>query len=182
MIVIMSADFIENLIARADKRRKLDQGAYLFYQGEPVKSVFVIEDGCIALTRYQRDGASIVLQRATGKMVLAEASAYSESYHCNAIAELPSSVFELPKAVFLRDLQRDTAFAYSWAAHLAGEVQSARYRSEILTRKTVAERLDGWLAWQGNKLPSKGRWRSLAVQLGVSPEALYRELSKRRSG
>jgi hypothetical protein len=29
-------------------------------------------------------------------------------------------------------------------------------------------------------LPSKGEWKALAEDIGVSPEALYRELSKRR--
>lgn len=181
MIGIMSEGFIEQLIARADKRRTLDQGTYLFHQGDPVSSVFVIEEGLVALTRRQRNGASIVLQRATCQTVLAEASVYSEAYHCDAVVELPSRVFELPKAAFLKHLQEDEEFSNLWAAHLAREVQSARYRCEILSRKTVAERLDGWLAWQGNKLPSKGQWKSIAAQIGVSPEALYRELAKRRS-
>jgi hypothetical protein len=29
-------------------------------------------------------------------------------------------------------------------------------------------------------LPPKGEWKSVAEQIGVSPEALYRELSRRR--
>lgn len=181
MIEIMSDDFIERLIARTGRRRSLDPGSYLFHQGAPVRSVFVIEEGLVELTRHHRDGASIVVQRATRRTVLAEASVYSASYHCDAVAESPSSVFALPKAAFLKHLRDDAAFANLWAAHLAREVQSARYRSEILTRKTVAERLDGWLAWRENELPSKGQWKSVAGQIGVSPEALYRELAKRRS-
>ncbi len=181
MIEIMFEGFVEQLIAKADKRRKLGQGAYLFHQDDPVDSVFVVEQGLIELTRRQRDGASIVLQRATSQTVLAEASLYSETYHCDGVVALPSMVFELPRAAFLKHLRKDQAFSNLWAAHLAREVQSARYRSEILTRKTVAGRLDGWLAWGENKLPSKGQWKSIAEQIGVSPEALYRELAKRRS-
>ncbi len=182
MIGIMSDDLVEYLIARSVIQRKLDQGTYLFCQGDPVRSVFVIEEGLIVLTRHQRSGTSIVLQRATGRTILAEASLYSEAYHCDAIIELPSSVFELPKAAFLKHLQKNERLSNLWAAHLAREVQSARYRSEILSLKTVAERLDGWLAWHGSKLPSKGQWKTIAVQIGVSPEALYRELARRRSG
>jgi CRP-like cAMP-binding protein len=182
MIAIMSDDFVEQLIAKARRRRLLDRGSYLFHQGAPVRAVFVIEAGLVELTRHHRDGASIVVQRATGRTILAEASAYSATYHCDAVVVSPSSVFALPKAAFLEHLRNDAAFANLWAAHLAREVQSARYRSEILTRKTVAERLDGWLAWRANELPSKGQWKRIAVQIGVSPEALYRELAKRRSG
>ncbi len=181
MIVIMSGNFVEQLIAKAGRRRRLHQGAYLFHQGAAVRAIFVIEEGLVELTRHHRDGASIVVQRATSRTILAEASVYSATYHCDAVVESPSRVFALSKAAFLEHLRDDVAFANLWAAHLAREVQSARYRSEILTRKTVAERLDGWLAWRGNELPPKGRWKGIAGQIGVSPEALYRELAKRRS-
>ncbi len=177
----MSDDFVEHLVTKATKQRTLEQGTYLFHQGDPVRSVFVVEAGLVELTRHQRDGASIVLQRATCRTVLAEASLYSESYHCDGIVALPSRVFEWPKAAFVQHLQADERFSELWARHLAHEVQSARYRSEILSRRTVAERLDGWLVWQGNGLPSKGQWKHVAAQIGVSPEALYRELAKRRS-
>lgn len=179
MIGIMSVAFVARFIAAADRRRTLAQGVRLFRQGDPVRSVFVVEEGLIALTRHLRDGKSLVLQRATCRTVLAEASVYSETYHCDAIAEAPSRVFEWRKAVFLKHLRENEAFYDLWAAHLAREVQSARYRSEILTRKTVAQRLDGWLAWSGNKLPPRGQWKDIALQIGVSPEALYRELAKR---
>ena len=53
-----------------------------------------------------------------------------------------------------------------------------RLRSEILGMKTVAERLDSWLAF--NPLPPKGQWAATADNIGVSPEALYRELARRR--
>ena len=181
MIWIMSDGFIERLIEMADSRCTLAQGARLFHQNDRVSTVFVVEEGLVALTRHQRDGASIVLQRATRQTVLAEASVYSEIYHCDGVVARPSIVCHFAKTVFLERLRRDDAFANLWAAHLAGEVQAARLRSEILSRNTVAERLEGWLAWQGNGLPAKGRWKDLAEQIGVSPEALYRELAKRRA-
>jgi CRP/FNR family transcriptional regulator, dissimilatory nitrate respiration regulator len=180
MIRIMSEGFVGQLIALADKRRTLAQGTHLFHQGDKVSAVFVVEEGLVELTRHQRNGASIVLQRATRQTVLAEASLYSECYHCDAVVVLPASVSELPKTAFLKRLRGDDAFSNLWAAHLAREVQGARYRSEIMSRKTVAERLDGWLDWHGNELPAKGQWKGVAGQIGVSPEALYRELAKRR--
>jgi len=45
--------------------------------------------------------------------------------------------------------------------------------------KTVAERLGARLDWRG-QLPPKGKWVELAAELGVSPEALYREIAKRK--
>ena len=181
MIVIMSKQFIEQLIGKAQKHRVLEKGAFLFHEGDPVRSVFVIDEGLIELQRPQRDGASITLQRAAKCTVLAEASAYSSAYHCDALVMVRSTVFQLSRAAFLTYLTEDPSFSQQWANHLAQEVQSARYRSEILSRKTVAERLDGWMVWRDCGLPAKGQWKSIAEQIGVSPEALYRELARRKN-
>lgn len=182
MIVIMSEEFIEHLIAKAERRRTLGRGRYLFHQGDPVREVFIVARGLIELSRRHRDGGTIVLQRAGAKTVLAEASLYAGAYHCDGRAAAPSSLWALPKSAFRKLLREDADFSASWAAHLAGAVQAARTRCEILARKTVAERLDGWLAWRGCGLPAKGRWKGIALDIAVSPEALYRELAKRRSG
>jgi CRP-like cAMP-binding protein len=53
-------------------------------------------------------------------------------------------------------------------------------RAEIRTLRTVAERLDAWLG-EGNVLPDKGRHQDVAAELGVSREAFYRELARRRA-
>lgn len=180
MIWIMYDELVWKLIEMADKRRDIRQGANLFHQDDQIRSLFVVEQGLVELTRHQIDGTSIVLQRAAKQTVLAEASMYSKSYHCDAAVALPSRICEIPKVSFLERIRKDEAFSNHWSAHLAKEVQAARYRSEILSRKTVAERLDGWLTWQGAELPSKGHWKSVAAQIGVSPEAFYRELAKRR--
>jgi hypothetical protein len=44
----------------------------------------------------------------------------------------------------------------------------------------VAERLAAWITLNG-RLPPKGRRREVASEIGVTPEALYRELGRRRS-
>lgn len=60
------------------------------------------------------------------------------------------------------------------------ELQNARLHAEILSLKTVAQRLDAWMTWKDGVFPRKGEWKTIASQLGVSPEALYREIAKRR--
>ncbi|APO68086.1 hypothetical protein IE4872_CH02476 [Rhizobium gallicum] len=67
----------------------------------------------------------------------------------------------------------------TWASYLSHQLQQARKRAEIATLKTVEARLSAWLAWNGGLMPSKGEWKNLADEIGVSPEALYRELAKR---
>ena len=164
----------------SNRRQKLRQGTYLFHRSDRVAFLFVVEEGMIELMRLQDDGTPIVLQRAAPHSILAEASVYSEAYHCDAVAAAPSVVAALPIYDFRNRLVNDRPFSELWSSRLAQEVQIARYRSEILSRKTVAERLDAWLSLHGDSLPPKGDWKSVAIQIGVSPEALYRELSKRR--
>lgn len=175
----MSGQLIDFILEIGGVELACPAGRYLFHQGDPVKSIFVVIDGLVELIRYQQDGNSIVLQRATNHSVLAEASMYSRKYHCSAAIGRHSSLMELPKTRFLKKLRDNNVMAELWAAHLAGEMQSARFRSDILRRRTVADRLDGWLAWKEGGLPLKGNWKSVAEEIGVSPEALYRELARR---
>ena len=73
-------------------QRVFRKGQYLFHQGDAVVSMFLIEAGEARLLRRQRGGAAIVLQRALPGSFLAEASLFTASYHCDAIATTRISV------------------------------------------------------------------------------------------
>ena len=158
--------------------RTLAANKLLFRTGSEISSIFLVENGCIALERHLENGAVTSLQRARSGELLAEASVYSHNYHCDARAIEPTSYRALSAKTFRRALLGDAALAEMWAKHLARTVQATRFLSELRGMRTVAERLDAWLAEHG-ALPDKGQWKSLAAELAVSPEALYRELSQR---
>ena len=157
----------------------LDAGAPLFHAGDEVRAMAYVHEGRIDLTRHTSEGGVIVLQRAGPGEVVSEASAYSATYHCDARAGCTSSVSLVPVPEFRRRLASDAALADLWAAHLARSVQATRLRAEIRSLRTVCERLDAWLGARG-PLPPKGAWQDLAAELGVTREALYRELARRR--
>lgn len=90
-----------------------------------------------------------------------------------------SRIIEIERKRFRAALSANQRLAEEWGYYLAREVQVARLRAEILSLKKVADRLDAWLGLHGGKLPDRGRWRVLATETGVTPEALYRELAKR---
>ncbi|SFM74029.1 cAMP-binding domain of CRP or a regulatory subunit of cAMP-dependent protein kinases [Pleomorphomonas diazotrophica] len=167
------------LLFEAAEQRLVEVGTRLFHSGDTVRHMFLVVAGGVNLTRVTGAGAPVVQQRARPGMVLAEASAYSRTYHCDAHAVKDALVRAIPVGTFRARLASDPALADGWAAHLAQAVQSARLRAEIRTLRTVAERLDAWLE-EGRTLPAKGLWQDLAAELGVSREALYRELSRRR--
>ncbi len=175
----MFNEIIKTLQTKGPTRQTFEKGSYLFHQDDSIHFVYFVEQGQIELTRFQPDGTALVLQRAGSGDIIAEASVYSESYHCDAIASIFSQVFFVPKSTFLGLIETES-LCRAWSNHLAREMQSARYRAELLSRKTVSERLSSWLDWPGNKLPEKGEWKGLAQQIGVSPEALYREMAKRK--
>lgn len=162
-------------------RQVFRKGQYLFHQGDPVVSMFLIESGEARLLRWQRNGGAIALQRALPGSFLAEASLFTASYHCDATATTRVSARLISRLAMRKLFENDPAFAAAWASHLADEVRSARLRAEILALRTVAERLDAWVAAQG-RFPPKGTWKTVAQEMGTSPEALYREIAQRRPG
>jgi CRP-like cAMP-binding protein len=178
----MTAIIYATLAALFDDARPIDlvAGQPLFLTGPPVEHMVIVRAGRILLQRHTPDGAMLILQDAGPGAIIAEASAYSPRYHCDAVAAGGASVGALPKPVFIAALRRDPNLAEAWSAMLARSVQAARVCAEIRSLPKVADRLTAWLA-EGRALPGKGRWQEVAAELGVTREALYRELARRRA-
>lgn len=180
MIEIMSPSLFALLDNLPGRLCEFAAGEQVFHFGDPIRNIHAVRSGVIHLIRHQDNGSILVLQRAGPASILAEASIYSNQYHCDARAETAALTWAIPRATLRTRLQQDPELAVVWARHLAREVQQARLQAEILFLKTVAARLDAWIAWHGT-LPAKGHWSVVAQQIGVSPEALYRELARRRA-
>jgi CRP-like cAMP-binding protein len=177
MILIMSNAI--TALFRSGIVRRLDLDATLFRVGDRVEAVVLVQEGRVDLVRHCADGARMILQRAGPGAIVAEASVYASAYHCDAVTRRPARVAMTPVAAFRAALVGEPHIAEAWAAHLARSVQSARLAAEIRTLRTVAARLDAWLD-AGGAPPVKGAQQDLAAELGVSREALYRELARRR--
>lgn len=181
MIIIMSPDLEPHLRDLRHHGLTFERGQYLFHVGDPVHVMHFVRTGLVRLVRIQNDGSELVLQRAPPGSILAEASFCSDLYHCDAIAAEETHTVACAVTEFHARLRSTPEFAEAWARHLAHELQAARLQAEILSLKTVARRLDAWIAWRGGTLPRKGEWQRIASEIGVTPEALYREIAKRRS-
>ena len=181
MIAIMSHPVFDALLAASGQPRQYDRGAHVFHRGDRTRNVYLLAAGSVRLMRFLDGGEPVILHRAHAPHIIAEASIYSHAYHCDCMCEEQSLIHALPIAAASAILDNDPALAREWSAYLARELQSARQRCELLTHRTVSEKLNAWMDWRGN-LPSKGQWKSLAAELNVSPEALYRELARRSAG
>jgi len=180
MIAIMFADLDSFLGDLPFRTLAFEPGQSVFHLGDLVRMVHFVESGSIQLVRRQEDGSTLILQRAGPGSVVAEASLHSSAYHCDAVALGRATTRAYAKADLQERLRRDPNFSDAWTRRLGRELQSARLHAEILALKTVAQRLDAWLTSKDGAAPSKGEWKAVAGQLGVSPEALYREIAKRR--
>jgi CRP-like cAMP-binding protein len=171
---------IENLHDVQPRTVALGSGQYLFHIGDRVRAIYLVKEGWVHLIRHQNDGTVLILQKSGPGSVVAEASVYSETYHCDAVASGPAQLRSFAKADILLRLHDDRDFADAWAKHLAHELQKARLHAEILSIKTVARRLDAWIVSHDGDTPRKGDWKMVANEIGISPEALYREMAKRQ--
>ena len=88
MIVIMSQELDSLFKGLPGRKCAFDAGSTVFTLGDPVKLVHFVREGAINLERRQEDGAALILQRACPGSILAEASVYSDRYHCDARAEV----------------------------------------------------------------------------------------------
>ena len=147
------------------------KGRYLFHQGDAVQYIFQILGGEVQLFRRHRQGQKLILQRGVKGNFLAEASLFADNYHCDAIATDHSKLKCYKRKDILMRFESDSDFAKRWANHLANEVRAARFKAEVLSQRTVAQRLDMWLL-QNGELPNKGNWKQLASEIGVSSGAL----------
>ena len=177
-----SMSLFDRLRRLSPTEREFDAGALLFRRGDEVSMLHLVLDGEAHLVRHRADGGRLVLQRAAPKTILAEASVFSERYHCDCVAVVPTRTHAVGREAVRALLAEDPALAESWALHLAHELQTTRLRAEILSLRTVRERLDAWMAWNGDRLPPRGTWNMIASEIGTSPVALYRELARRRTG
>lgn len=177
MIEIMPDNF--SYLFRQGHQKTFEHPATLFRAGDRVASMYLVVSGSLRLTRNLKSGNRMILHETRAGHVAAEASAYSGHYHCDGEAIGPVTCTVVPIETFHANLATDATAASQWAAYLAESTQSARMLSQIRSLRTVSERLDAWLD-TGHSLPPRGEWQSVADVLGVSREALYRELSRRK--
>jgi CRP/FNR family transcriptional regulator, dissimilatory nitrate respiration regulator len=145
MIRIMSSDLIERLVGLSHRTVDLAAEAALFRAGDRVTMLYLVIEGALRLERVTPLGARLILQRATAGEIMAEASCFADTYHCDGIAITPSRLSAVSLRTF-REAWADPALIAAFATHLAQRVQDARARAEILSLKTVQARLDAWLA------------------------------------
>ena len=103
--------------------RVLAPGELLFRQGDRAGAIYKVETGRLRLIRRTIDDRLVILHTARRGEFFAEASLSAETYHCDAIAAVQSSVRVYPKEIVIKALRADPALAEAFMARLAYQLQ-----------------------------------------------------------
>lgn len=148
------------------------KGDHVFRQGARSSGLFRVVTGEVTLQRHTESGHAIVLHKALAETLFAEASIYSEHYHCDAIATVPSVIERFERGAVLAALETDPAFATSFTRLLARQVQSSRQSIELMSIRSAEGRV--LAALQLGLLD--GPITEFAARIGLTHEACYRAL------
>jgi CRP/FNR family transcriptional regulator, dissimilatory nitrate respiration regulator len=138
--------------------------------------------GKVRLARVDRSGREAVLQVAASGDTFAEASLFSSTYHCDAIATTDAVVRLYPKAVLIDELERNPKAAKAFAAMLARQVMTLRARLEQRNIRSARDRVRHYFVVNadpsGKVVTLSGTLKDVAAELGLTHEALYRTLAE----
>lgn len=151
------------------------KGERLFETGNKPAYMFFIASGEVVLERLGRHGESVILQR-TRHGFVGEASLQSARYHCDGKVTAPSEITQVPIREIRVAIATEPAFATRWISMLNLEVKRLRGQCERLSLHKVQDRLLHLLETEGEggRYPLGSGLKSLAGELGVTHEALYR--------
>ena len=181
-VTALATDWISSKVRTAATERKLNPGQALFHSGEKTVGLYRVASGTVRLIRTDRSGREAVLQTASAGDTLAEASLFSPTYHCDAIANTPATVWLYPKTLLLAELKRDPKQLQAFAAMLARQVMALRTRLERRNIHSARDRVRHFLAVSvgadGCTVAVPGTLKEIAAELGLTHEALYRTLAR----
>lgn len=151
------------------------KGTCLFKAGGKPERMFFVVNGEVVLERPGLQGSSVILQR-TRRGFVSEASLKSATYHCHGQVVANARIVQIPIREVRDAMDRDPAFAGRWIGMLNKEVKRLRLQCERLSLTKVQDRFVHLLETEGvdGRFPIGAGIKSLAAELGVTHEALYR--------
>ncbi len=159
-------------------RVRRTKGDLLFAQGRRPDRMLYVVGGEVVLQRPGLHGENVILQRVRQGFV-AEASLHSARYHCDAVVTMSGGLVSIPIEAVRQSLAADPDFAMRWIGMLNQELRRLRLQCERLSIKGVRDRLLHLIETEGRagRLPLGAGLKSMASELGVTHEALYRTVA-----
>lgn len=159
----------------------LQKGDSLFHQNDKVENIYLITLGKIKLVRNTQDGTPVVLHVGQEGETIAEASLFSDYYHCSAIAETDSAVIQMKKMEIVKYLQEKPEEMTHLVAIFARQVRDLRAINEIKNIRSAGDRILAFVRCnmdENNKMTLDASLKDIAYKIGLAHETFYRELKK----
>lgn len=157
-------------------------GGIVFSQGSPAIGFYEVLSGRVRMERPTVTGKQVSLYVARAGDFLAEASLFSEAYHCEATALTQSAVRLYPKKEVLAEFDRRGDFAKAYTAMVSRSLIAVRERNERLMLHSARDRIRHFLALnaghEDHTVVVNGPLKDLAAELGLTHEVLYRSLAR----
>lgn len=165
--------------------REVGKGEFLFHEAEPCNGFYVLMDGAVMLSRFgSGDGRETPLHQVLPGQSFAEAALFGGMpFPATAAATVASRVAFLPGPPFLALLRDQPDLALALLASQARWLQRLVTRLSQLGTQDAESRLRDWLrdsAGGARMVRIPGTKKSLAAQLGMSPETFSRALAALR--
>lgn len=170
----MLDDLLKSLPNGAATVTEIGQNDFLFRQGEMTRGFYKVGSGSIILQRTTEVGGTLILHRAWAGDFIAEASIFSDLYHCDAQCITDTQCIRYDRRAVLTLMRSDPDFTVRFANHLALQVQHYRAHAEILAVRSAKERVLAAL----HAGYHQGTVTELAGQINLTHEACYRALSE----
>lgn len=178
----MTISFFEKITDQlSHKSLSLAKGDSLFKQKDAIVNIFYIKSGRVQLTRNTIDGTTVILHTGQQGETIAEASLFSDHYHCSAIATLPSEIHYINKNKLLNHLEENPLDMQKLLSVLAGQVRDLRAINEIKNIRSANERILTFIRNNVNDekvMVLDSSLKDIAHKIGLTHETFYRELKK----
>ncbi|NND43089.1 MAG: Crp/Fnr family transcriptional regulator [Silicimonas sp.] len=148
-------------------------GDIVFHQGDPTHGFYVVQTGRVHLERVGPGGERFIIHRAQAGTSFAEASVFSDVYHCDAVFVEAGALVRIDKAAVLAAFA-DPEFARTYGRQAAQQIQAQRQMLEIVGIRRAEDRVMAGLV--AGLL--EGSVVEFAARLQLSHEATYRGLRK----
>lgn len=176
------AEFKRRLRPGDLQSRRLDGGQNLFEQGNPVNTIYFVEEGEIIAERFLANGETLTLFRAVANQTVGEEALFFPERLYSATAVQPTRLLFAQKSIVLERLESSREFRANVTHCLAERYLDCLMHREFLRIKNADQRILCWLNWMREKLPGdldlSGRMGTIGAELGLTRESVYRALAK----